>query len=72
MIPEPLRGLCNLPDLILLGFLLFSAVMGASRGPVRTLISLLTRLGSCSQARRTPSKRRSPRPPSAWPRASPS
>ena len=41
-----LRGLCNLPDLILLGFLLFSAVMGASRGPTRTLIALLTRLGS--------------------------
>ena len=46
MIPEPLRGLCNLPDLILLGFLLFSAVMGASRGPTRTLLSLLARLGS--------------------------
>lgn len=41
-----LRGLCNLPDLLLLGFLLFSAVMGASRGPTRTLIALLTRLGS--------------------------
>ena len=41
-----LRGLCNLPDLLLLGFLLFSVVMGASRGPTRTLIALLTRLGN--------------------------
>ena len=41
-----LRGLCNLPDLILLGFLLFSVSMGASRGPTRALIALATRLGS--------------------------
>ena len=41
-----LRGLCNLPDLILLGFLLFSVSMGASRGPARALIALATRLGS--------------------------
>ena len=41
-----LRGLCNLPDLILLGFLLFSVSMGASRGPTRALIAIATRLGS--------------------------
>ena len=41
-----LYGLCNLPDLILLGFLLFSVSMGASRGPTRALIALATRLGS--------------------------
>lgn len=41
-----LRGLCNLPDLILLGFLLFSISMGATRGPTRALIALGTRLGS--------------------------
>lgn len=41
-----LCGLCNLPDLIFLGFLLFSVSMGASRGPTRALIALATRLGS--------------------------
>ena len=41
-----LRGLCNLPDLIILGFLLFNVSMGASRGPTRALIALCTRLGS--------------------------
>ncbi len=41
-----LRGLCNLPDLILLAFLLFSTAMGATRGPTRALIALATRLGS--------------------------
>ena len=41
-----LRGLCNLPDLLFLGFLLFSVSMGASRGPTRALIALATRLGS--------------------------
>lgn len=41
-----LRGVCNPPDLILIGFLLFSVSMGASRGPTRALIALATRLGS--------------------------
>lgn len=41
-----LRGFCNPPDLILIGFLLFSISMGASRGPTRALIALATRLGS--------------------------
>ena len=41
-----LHGVCNVPDLILIGFLLFSVSMGASRGPTRALIALATRLGS--------------------------
>ena len=43
---EFLCGLCNLPDLILIGFLLFSVLMGATRGPTRAMIAVLTRIGS--------------------------
>lgn len=39
-----LQGILNLPDLILLAIILVSAILGASRGLVRTVCNALGRL----------------------------
>ena len=43
-LPSVLQGLLNMPDLILLAIILVSAILGASRGLVRTVCNFLGRI----------------------------